>query len=132
MGGVGRVVLMEITLGLLHVLPELPVLQLRVMGCGAEQVGGGSGRHRLIDLVGLVAEGRVGCVSQHFGTGEEMRWIRVMLVALRAAFSPGRMIRIHKKVLRIKDRLGFREICLPASDGTNDNKGKEPQPRTEI
>lgn len=80
----GRMVLMQILLRLVDVLPELPLFELGVVGCGAEQVGGSSRDLRLVEFAGIVAERGLGGAGHHLGAGEELggTWLRPVAVAL--------------------------------------------------
>lgn len=99
-------VLVEVILRLPDVLPQLPFLELRVVRSRAEDVAGGAGDLGLVDLVGLVVERRLGRVGHYFGTGEELGWFWVSLVALRAVFAAVvAMIGIHEI-----DRLSRRNL----------------------
>lgn len=103
-GGVGGPVLVEVALGLLHVLAEALLLELAVVAGGVEEVGGGPGDPGPVDLVGLVAEGGLGGLRHELGAGHEVAGVgRLVGVGMRG----GRVVgRIHLLAGAGEDRRG--------------------------
>lgn len=88
-------VLVEVRLCLVHVLPEALLLELAVVGGGADEVGGRAGDPALVDLVRLVGQGGLGRLGYQLGAGEQFAGGLGRVVLVLLAGIAGVRIRLH-------------------------------------
>lgn len=67
-GGVGGLVLVEISLSLLHILPKALLLQLAIVGGGAQNISCCACDPGFIHFLRFMVEGGLGCLCNYLGT----------------------------------------------------------------